>query len=567
MIRLFLITLVLSIPVLALTPPEVWAQYDPDHGEYKEELIAESTTNGVYARETYISAYVNEVEIRVYCKYQVKEELRGKKHQAPALMDVHGWMGRPAPSSEHVEAGWAVMSHDYCGQSNGRPHYTKYPEKMKYCNMDGAHGGGVWSHRADRSSITDYRETSDYAWYAIQRRVLSYLLSQQEADPARVGARGYSYGGTLMWNLAMDSRVKAVVAYFGIGFLEYYRTNSVWLYNNPYHEPAKSPGQELYLSTLAPQAHAPYIKAACMWLNGTNDHHGGHERGEHMFHKFAKTTPWNYALVARGHHSTDGIKQNDLMWLNSHVLGHKIDWADRPKSEVKLNSEGVPEYHLTPGSPAQVKEVKAYYAVKSPVSFARSWRDAELRRVGDSWVASMPVINVDDYVFGFCHLTYTNGTAISSDFEAVIPSKIGQAVATDQLSNTISEGTGTWSKVGPAEGPGGIKGFRPLNNHHGASNQQFSDPKYQAPKGAELHFQFYCTQPQTIELKTGNRCVATVEITASDDWQELSLPAGKFTSTHNKQPMQSYDGMKSLKIMPVKGADLTKIIFANFQWK
>ncbi len=68
-------------------------------------------------------------------------------------------------------------------------------------------------------------------WYAIQRRVLSYLEQQKEVDRTRLGAIGYSYGGSLMWNLATDPRVKAVVAYFGIGYNDYYRDKQVWLYN------------------------------------------------------------------------------------------------------------------------------------------------------------------------------------------------------------------------------------------------------------------------------------------------------------------------------------------------
>ncbi len=63
--------------------------------------------------------------------------------------------------------------------------------------------------------------------------MLSYLLIQKEVDKSRVGAKGHSYGGALMWNLAMDSRVKAVVAYFCSGWSEYYRDRSVFLYMLP----------------------------------------------------------------------------------------------------------------------------------------------------------------------------------------------------------------------------------------------------------------------------------------------------------------------------------------------
>ena len=53
------------------TPPDVWKDYDPDAGDFKEEIIEEKTEGGIYYRDSYISAYVNGTEIRVFCKYAV----------------------------------------------------------------------------------------------------------------------------------------------------------------------------------------------------------------------------------------------------------------------------------------------------------------------------------------------------------------------------------------------------------------------------------------------------------------------------------------------------------------
>ena len=69
-----LFVLVATQAVSALpSPPDVWKDFDPDAGDFKEEIIYEKTVNGIYEKHAYISAYVNEVEIRVFCKYAVKE--------------------------------------------------------------------------------------------------------------------------------------------------------------------------------------------------------------------------------------------------------------------------------------------------------------------------------------------------------------------------------------------------------------------------------------------------------------------------------------------------------------
>ncbi len=544
------------------TPIEVWADYNPDAGEYKEEIVREETRGGIYYRDSYISAYVLGEEIRVFCKYAVKEGAQN----APGLMDVHGWMGRPNPDASYLNDGWAVMAHDYCGQTGTRIDYTRYPESLRHGNMDKETGPPQWSHLKNNESITDYKQTSDYLWYAIQRRVLSYLLSQDEVDASRIGAKGYSYGGTIMWNMAMDERVKAVVAYFGIGWLEYYRTNSLWMYNHPFKVPVMSPGQALYLSAIAPQAHAPYIRAASLWLNGTNDHHGGHERGAETFKRFNADVPWDFAHQARGHHNTEKLGNDCKVWLEKHVLDTEHFWPDRPKTEIVLDKSGVPKFRIQPTATDKLIELKVYYAQKSAVSFARAWRDAEAVREGDVWSASLPVLNVDDYVFGFANIRYAGDVVVSSDFQAVIPSSLGAAVATDEPSNQLSEGTGQWKDVAPAEGVGGIKGFRIIKQHRGTKNEQFNDPKWKAPEGAELQFKFYCTQPQEILLEVNGQFAQGIKITASDEWQSMRVPASDLINKHNQQPMSAWSQTQSLAIKPAPGADVTQIIFADFEW-
>lgn len=546
------------------TPPEVWADYDPDAGDWKEQIVKEELKDGISFRDSYISAYVLGEEIRVYCKYAVKVGLVN----APGLMNVHGWMSSPGIDMNFVKDGWAVMSHDYCGKTGDRLEYTKYPEKLRRGNMDEVEGYRVKSKDPDGKDITDPKQTDDYLWYAIQRRILSYLLVQKEVDPNRIGAQGYSYGGTLMWNLGMDTRVRAIVAYFGIGWIDYYRDKQVWMYQVPSVEPPKSAGEELLLSAIAPEAHAPFIRAASLWLNGSNDHHGGHERGEQTFQRFSSGVSWSFAHQARGHHDTEKLGQNGKLWLEKFVLGRDVFWPARPRSKIELGSDGVPELHLTPASPEKIKEVQIYYALKNPVSFGRFWADAIAVRHGDSWSAKLPVLEVDDYVFAFANIRYdSNGSplVLSSDFEAAIPSKLGNAVATEKLSHTISVGTGLWSNVGPVEGVGGVSGFRALDQR-GTTNEQFSDPKLKAPPGSKLSFELYCTQPQTLTLLVDGQYEADLQITASEKWQSMTVSATSLLHRQNKSALEDWSGISSITIKPKLGMDITQVVFAGFRW-
>ena len=147
--------------------------------------------------------------------------------------------------------------------------------------------------------------------------------------------------------------VKAVVAYFGIGHNDYYRDKQVWLYNVPYVEPSKSPGEEINLASVAPEAYVP----------------------------------WSFAIQARGHHDTEKIGQDTRFWLEKHVLGNEVEWPEHPQSVIRLDADGVPELVVTPASPDKARKVEMFYALKNPTSFARSWRDiVELEiTASDEW--------------------------------------------------------------------------------------------------------------------------------------------------------------------------------------
>jgi hypothetical protein len=340
------------------------------------------------------------------------------------------------------------------------------------------------------------------------------------------------------------------------------------MYNVPYVEPPKAPGEEIFLAGIAPEAHGPYITAATLWLNGSNDHHGGHERGIEVFKTFKKETPWDFAIQARAHHNTEKIGQDGKMWLEKHVLGKGLFWPARPKSTIRLDADGVPELVVTPASPDRVKQVETYYALKSPCSFARSWRDTACAGKDGVWVAKMPVLNVADYVFGYANITYETTVVVSTDFNAAIPSQLGPAKATDTKSDVIStgDGVGAWTDVAPAEGVGGTKGFRAIANNKGTGTEQLNDPKWQPPTGGQLAFKFYCTEPQKLILTAANYNECELDITASDNWQEIVVPAAKLINKFSKQPMKDWSGVGNIHFKPGPGADITKVVFAEFKW-
>ena len=341
------------------------------------------------------------------------------------------------------------------------------------------------------------------------------------------------------------------------------------MYNVPYVEPPKTSGEAIYLAAISPEAYVPSITAATLFLNGSNDHHGGHERGLESFKRFKPGVPWAFAIQARGHHDTDKVGQDAKLWLEKYVLGKGVAWPDHPRSELTLDAEGVPQLVVMPAAADRVKRVEIFFALKNPCSFNRSWRDAAAVRQGDRWVGSLPVLNVEDYVFGYANVTYDNTIVLSTDFNAAIPSKLGNAKATDKPSDVIASSSyGEWTNVAEVEGPKGIKGFRSTNNQRGSGTEQLYDPKWRAPANASLGFKFYCTEPQTVLLAAGDhgQYAVELEITASDEWQEMVVPAERLISKFDQKPMKAWSVVGNLQLQPKAGSDLTKVLFAEFRW-
>lgn len=108
-----------AAPQTVATPSiaQVWADYDPNKGDFKEEIVKEEIKDENYYRESDITAYLLGEEVRIYCQYKV----RAGALKAPALLNVHGWMGSPSIDKEYVRDGWAVMTYDYCGKTGERP--------------------------------------------------------------------------------------------------------------------------------------------------------------------------------------------------------------------------------------------------------------------------------------------------------------------------------------------------------------------------------------------------------------------------------------------------------------
>ncbi|MBJ7346367.1 MAG: hypothetical protein JHD09_13910 [Gemmataceae bacterium] len=67
-------------------------------------------------------------------------------------------------------------------------------------------------------------------------------------------------------------------------------------------------------------------------------------------------------------------------------------------------------------------------------------------------------------------------------------------------------------------------------------------------------------------MNAGDHNSSELEITASDSWQDITIPASKLFNRTNKKPLKDWSEVGKLNFQPKTGSDLTKVLFADFKW-
>jgi len=569
-----------------LTPPEVWKGYDPDAGEFNEEVLKRWNEDGADYKEVCFSAYIGEHEVRVYGIYAAP----GKKPDVrlPAVMHLHG--GGQTVNNNWLKTwtarGYAAFTCNYHGEWPNRKRFTIYPKALRHANHKHANGNQMMA------TVPNVRASSWYIWSAIARRALSYVRRQPEVDRERIGAFGVSMGGTTIWSFALDPRLKAACAIYGCGWNRYYR-----------HIPRYAPPKQLkemtdedraWLTGMAPEAYPPFTRCPMLFLSGSNDHHGNMDRAYETLDRLPAKVERRQAFTPRfRHHIGADFDQDLILWMDAWLKGGPA-WPKSPVAKVTLGEDGVPVVTVAADRPAEVERIAIYYAVTNPRPASRNWRDAKAVRSGDGWKAVLPVLDTKERLFAFANVRYKSGVHLSSNQEAVVPSDLGNAKATDKTTTVLYDGTddtgmwvtnsqGTdpvppgkiavpfWSATGP-DGKAGL-GF---NNRAVPMTYQPGDPKWRAPEGSGLRFKIATTTGETFKVVFLENCfwpglktyVATVTLKGQNGWQTVTLRPEDFREERRGgEKGAAPSGFARCDTLQFSGPwKDRKIVFTDIQW-
>jgi len=546
-------------------PAELWRGYDPEAIPLDTQLLDQWEQDGIRLRSVFFTSEVYRgTPVRVYAIYGAPIG----KTRLPAVLHIHG--GGQTASLEHVlfwaKRGYAAASFDHMGPMYDRAIYThwgKVPITRQFDIKD------------DPTDDRFYHST------IAARRALTFLASQPEVDPNRMGIYGISFGGSFAWLVsALDSRVRCAVPIYGCGGIA---------------EKLGTESGRRWGALYDAFAYAPRQQCPVLLLNASNDHHGYIDHADQVMRLI--NTDCRVAFTHGYIHHIEPTEAADLtLWMDTYLRGGPR-WPKTPTLSVVLGADGVPAAMVTPDNSQIVSEVCVRYNIENGAeSPARFWRTSEATRLADGkWSAVMPVMGADSRIRVYCDVRYRSGVALSSLLTVVSPSSLGAVAATLKPTSVIDDFAGgrvcDWyndatytdpivvagSTVWPiANGPDGDWGVS-INPKIAAgvchlSTNKIGDPAYLGRGHKALSFEVRAKSPASLKValvrnawKPGQmEYLADVKLSEADGWQEVSLRPSDFVDKEGKQ-LADWSELTQLRLEG-KFAPDAPMAFARFAW-
>jgi dienelactone hydrolase len=554
------------------TPEAVWAGFDPRSEPLEIKVMKRWTERGSVLTEFTFTGMTHEgSEVRVYALAGAPEG----KNRLPGILHIHGGGQTVSPQWLRFwnDRGYAALTFNWGGAWPNRDKFTAWGKLTQ-----GNHRNVQAMVMATKPSV---RMSSWYLWTRVSRRALTCLEQQPSVDPDRLGIFGVSMGGTIVWPLAaMDHRVKAACAIYGVGW-------------NTYPDELGSPDPkvndpqtQLWRNTMESESYARLVKCPILFLSATNDQHGNMDRAFDTLARVPTETRW--AFTPRYRHHIAQEQGADLpLWMDAHLKGER-PFPRSPVAEIRLGTDGIPCLVVKPDGSQPIRRVDLFYAFENRNPKNRYWRSASGRPDQAAYISELPILDPRQPLFAFANVLYDSGVCLSTNLVSVVPSGLGPARATDQRTLVIDDfatGSNGWVTSSPATdpippvpnllalcvGPAGKTGVT-VSKPIALQTHKLGDPKWRGPKEAQLELEVHVRAPRTLrvvmhehEFATGwTQYAAEVALEPGKGWKTITLPAEAF-STDKGEHLKGWDSVQQLELKTQGGAG-EEPIYGAFRW-
>jgi len=539
----------------------LWADYDPRQEPLDAKVVREWEEGSIVFRYvTYHIGTFKGIPARMAAFYAFPKD--GKR--LPGLLHLHGGGQRAflGEVTHCAKRGYACLSINWGGREmeNAKPGEPN----TEWGAVDPTQNNvpGYFSLKPGPKQLDPVESPRNNNWYLLTlgaRRGLTFLETQPEVDPDRLGVYGLSMGGSLTVYVAgTDKRIKAAVPQVGgSGFSTY-----SWPLLPEQTKITPHGDLTTYRATMEFESYAPHIEAPLLYLGATNDFNG---IMDHTYRTGALVQHGNvrYAFAPHlDHRFTPEFQITSSLWLDQHLKG-TFQFPATPESKLVLDTgDHVPLFRVVPDASKPVEQVSIYYSL-DPEPRARFWRSADARREAGGWSAKLPLMSLQQPLFAFANVSYrldkpelpissppTRTFAISSLLQKAAAEELKRAgaVATDQPSMVIedfSHGYRDWYLYS-ADNP----------QHWQYWTRKMNDSKWRGKQDYGLCFEVRSERPnKLIVVVTENDfrpyrgkqqdLLAVVDLKGGD-WQTIRLVTSDFKTVDGRQLLKSWDNVDDL---------------------
>ena len=517
---------------------ELWAGFDPRKEPLEVEVTKEWEQDGIVCRVIRYRIGTFKGQPSTVAAFYAFP--KGAK-SLPGLMHIHGG-GQSANLATVVtdaKRGYASLSLNWGGNKMtladgklydglntdwGALDATHPPQRNKVNHF----AGGTAPDAFTLDAVDSPRNDNWFLVTLAARRGLTFLQSQPQVDPARLGVYGHSMGGRLTTQLTgIDKRVKAAVPSCG-GSGDLIAT----LDEMPGGQRSKA--TSLALATTSENPYIARLSVPTLWFSPTND-----------FHAHMDNMAWNWRGVPDSllrlsmsphfnHRHDHASTLTQHLWFETYLKGKTGLIPTTPA--IAIEAGRIPKIVVTPDASKPCQTVRIYVS-QDVHELTRFWRQLEAKQVDGRWIAEAPLMDLSLPLFAYANVVYATpeeyrkmptvpGVANSDTYyfssrEAwVTPAqlKAAGAQATDQPERLINADSADWGD------------WYRLNWGHpdlwSLYTRKVKDSKWRGPKGAKLRFEIKAREASWLAVKF-----------VSNDW-------GAFAAG----PKAEYAAIKELKV-------------------
>ena len=492
---------------------ELWGDFDPTKEPLDAEVTKEWEQDGIVCRVIRYRVGIFKGQPSTVAAFYAFP--KGAK-SLPGLMHIHGG-GQSANLATVVtdaKRGYASLSLNWGGNKMtfadgkiydglntdwGAVDATHEPKRNKVNHFAG-------STKPDAFTLDAVDSPRNDNWFLVTlatRRGLTFLQSQPQVDPARLGVYGHSMGGRLTTQLTgIDKRVKAAVPSCG-GSGDLIAT----LDEMPGGQRSKA--TSLALATTSENPYIARLSVPTLWFSPTND-----------FHAHMDNMAWTWRGVPDAllrlsmsphfnhrHDHASALTQH--LWFETYLKGKTGLIPTTPA--IAIEAGRIPKVVVTPDASKPCQTVRIYVS-QDVHELTRFWRRLEAKQVDGRWIAEAPLMDLSLPLFAYANVVYATpeeyrkmptvpGVANSDTYyfssrEAwVTPAqlKAAGAQATDQPERLINADSADWGD------------WYRLNWGHpdlwSLYTRKVKDSKWRGPKGAKLRFEIKAREASWLAVK------------------------------------------------------------------